>query len=78
MNMSKLFYISTNRGAGIREARGLKSALAQTRREVGYGNVKEVREASEQDIAWVRGMGGYVPRIVRGPRQGKAERSAEG
>lgn len=27
----------------------------------GYNNVQSVRVATEEDIRWVRAMGGYVP-----------------
>lgn len=60
----KLFYIETNRGCGLRRAHRLSSARKMAEREVGISNVREVREATERDIAWVRGMGGYVPQIM--------------
>lgn len=66
--MSKLFYISTDRGAAIRSAHRLDSAKKLAREEVGRSNVKEVREATEADIAWVRGMGGYIPPILSAKR----------
>lgn len=36
------------------------SPSAIIRRE-GTGNVKAIRNATQNDVSWVRGMGGYVP-----------------
>lgn len=58
----KLWYVETGLGCGIRE--GNTEAVVR-RRElecVGtYAGVDEVRLATEEDIANVRSMGGYVP-----------------
>lgn len=59
--MATLFYISTSWGCGIRAARTLQSAEKNAREEVGRGNVKEVRFATEVDVAQVRYMGGRIP-----------------
>lgn len=56
-----LYYISTYNGCGIREAATKRKARAIANRESGSLNVKEVRKATDRDIAWVRAMGGYVP-----------------
>lgn len=57
-----LFYASTGTGACIREAQDISSARATILREVGeYDGIKELRKATQADIAWVKGMGGYVP-----------------
>lgn len=57
-----LFYASTGIGACIREARDIRAARAAILREVGeYNGIKEIRKATEADIAWVKGMGGHVP-----------------
>ncbi len=37
------------------------SSVASIYSEQGRANVRSVRNATEQEVAWVRGMGGYVP-----------------
>lgn len=60
----KLYYASTGCGAYIRLAEDEDDAYEKVLREVGTANgVNYVREATEQDIAWVREMGGYVPKL---------------
>lgn len=57
-----LYYVSTGRGCCIRRARSEEQAEREVLREVGtYEGVQFVREATPQDIAHVRGMGGHVP-----------------
>lgn len=57
-----LYYIETGRGCCIRRARNVEQAERETLREVGtLEGVQLAREATKQDIEWVRGMGGYVP-----------------
>lgn len=57
----KWFYFESDRGCGIREDRNHEAALKSIAREVGDGYVTLVREATEHDVDWVRGMGGYIP-----------------
>lgn len=59
----KYYYVSTDRGCGIKAARDEDHAYRQAARQVGDNNIQDVREATEADIAWVRGMGGYVPQL---------------
>lgn len=60
----KLYYASTGRGACIRVAKDEDDAYEKILREVGTSaGVQYVREATENDISWVRGMGGYVPKL---------------
>lgn len=60
----KLFYVSLNRGGrGIKAARTLDSARMQVEREQGEWSVREIRPATAQDVAWVRGMGGHIPSV---------------
>jgi hypothetical protein len=61
----KIYYAETDRGCALRTAETLDKARAQFKREVGEDNVRTVREATEKDIDWVRGMGGYVPPFVK-------------
>jgi hypothetical protein len=64
--MAKLFYLSTGMGACIRVAEDEDDAYEKVLREVGTdAGVDDVREATEQDIEWVRGMGGRVPTLPR-------------
>ena len=57
-----LYYAETGMGCCIREATNLKNARNIILREVGTSNgIRLVRKASQDDIGWVRGMGGYVP-----------------
>lgn len=57
-----LYYFQSDMGCGIRVATSLRQAESKIRREVGtYGDARNIRLATERDIAWVRGMGGYVP-----------------
>ena len=58
----ELFYVVTDRGCGIRNARDEDAAWFQLEREVGVNNVREVRPATADDIAYVEAMGGYVPK----------------
>lgn len=63
-----LFYAITGIGACIREARDIRAARAAILREVGeFKGVREVRKATEADIAWVKGMGGHVPEKKKAP-----------
>lgn len=60
----KLFYVSTGMGCCIMKARDEDHARKQALIEVGtMRGVREVREATESDIAWVRGMGGRIPKL---------------
>lgn len=50
--------------SGIREARDIESGKRAILREVGtYEGVSTVRKATEEDIAWVKGMGGSVQAV---------------
>lgn len=60
----KIYYADTDRGCALRTAETLTAARRQINREVGSDNVGAVRPATENDIAWVRGMGGYVPPLA--------------
>lgn len=58
----KLYYLDTMMGCGIRSAESLEQARANGLREVGTHNFKSVREVTDQEIAAVRAMGGYIPK----------------
>jgi len=66
-----LIYFETARGCGIREYRDLPSAKVNITRETGtYDPPSVIREATEEDISWVRAMGGFVPKQVSAPNPG--------
>lgn len=58
-----LYYIETDYGCGIREAKNLKQAWNILKDELVQKHAKGVRLATEQDIKDVRSMGGYVPTV---------------
>jgi hypothetical protein len=58
-----LYYLNTDRGVAIRAAQNIKQARREAVREVGEDGLKGIRKATEADIAWVKGMGGYVPTV---------------
>ncbi len=60
----KLFYAETGRGACIRKGVDEDEVYDKLLREVGTSDgVQGVREATSRDIAYVKGMGGYVPKL---------------
>ena len=62
-----IVYFKANLGCGLREYKTLKGAERALLKEVGtYFGLNVVRKATPQDIAWVKGMGGWVPKSVRG------------
>lgn len=62
--MKALYCARTTNGVGIRAATSEASAYREVCREVGEYNVTSVTEATEQEIDYVRSMGGYVPRLL--------------
>lgn len=60
----KLYYFESRLGCGIRAFKDGHSASIGILKEVGEGNgLKFVKEATQTEIAWVRGMGGYIPEV---------------
>ncbi len=59
----KIYHAETDRGVGLRTAENIADAREQFNRECGSDNVRRVRVATEEDIAWVKGLGGYVPAL---------------
>lgn len=60
----KLYYVETGIGCGIRKAKTARGAAKAALSEVGtHAGVRLVRLATDKDIAWVQGMGGYVPKL---------------
>lgn len=55
------YYVSIDGGnCGIRKAKSLREAKATALREEGTNHLDYVRPATEEDVAWVLGMGGTV------------------
>lgn len=62
---TKLYYVTTGMGACLELAESKDIAYKNVLREVGTSwGVRNVREATETDVAWVKAMGGYVPELV--------------
>lgn len=60
----KLYYAETGRGACIRAGLTRAETWNALLKEIGTtAGVKLIRLATEKDIAWVKGMGGLVPRV---------------
>jgi hypothetical protein len=60
-----LYYASTGLGACIVAARSLRQAHADVLRTVGpWNGIKSIQKATPENIAWVRGMGGCIPRDI--------------
>lgn len=55
-----LYYIETDFGCGIREAKNIQQARKDMREEAG-SFLQVVRKATKDEVAWVRGMGGHIP-----------------
>jgi len=61
-----IYYAETGSRACLEEAVSLKAAKQQVLRECGtYAGIQVLRKATEDDIAWVQAMGGWVPRRSR-------------
>ncbi len=56
-----LYYVEQALGCGLRAAYNLQQATAEARAEIGTANFQRCTKATPEQIAWVRGMGGYVP-----------------
>jgi hypothetical protein len=57
-----LYYVEKESGCGIRQAKTKAQVLRELKKEIG-NNVKLLRLATKIDIAWVKGMGGYIPEL---------------
>jgi hypothetical protein len=59
-----IYYHSSELGCGLGEARDLRAANAQVRRDLGSHHASagySVHKATVDEIRWVRAMGGPVP-----------------
>ena len=68
----KYYYVETDRGCAIYAGHTLEKVRGVALREHGTDSFKLIRPATTQDLDWVRGMGGYVPRINQ-TKKGAAE-----
>jgi hypothetical protein len=61
-----IVYIETRLGAGLRISKSVESGRRAALKEVGtFNGVQVCREATKEDIASVRSMGGHVPKEAR-------------
>ena len=56
-----LYYVETDYGCGIREAKNVQHAWKMLKDEVIERHAVGVRRATEEDIESVRQMGGDIP-----------------
>jgi len=58
----KMFYYDCDFGASLIKAEDITSARKKIRSEIGtYPQINWIREATKEDIDWVKGMGGRIP-----------------
>lgn len=56
-----IFYVETGIGCALIKASSIDQAEKKVISEVGtYNGVQRIRVATEEDIAWVKAMGGLV------------------
>ena len=60
-----LYYFECDMGCGIREAKDISQARSNILKEAGTFNADHglCRKAREEDIQWVKAMGGFVPKM---------------
>lgn len=56
-----LYYVQSSYGCGLYAALNLQQAIANARAELGTMHYESCTKATEEQIAWVRAMGGRVP-----------------
>lgn len=62
-----LYYVELEWGCGLRAAANQAKAKRDALEEEGSRNFKSIRLATQEDVAWIKGMGGIVPegRVVK-------------
>jgi hypothetical protein len=61
-----VYWLSTGCGVCLSEGKDEDETYERVLREVGTRNgVQEIREATASDIAYVKAMGGYVPKAAK-------------
>jgi hypothetical protein len=63
LNKKTLFYIEQSCGCGLKAAFSLEEATKEARREIGTDNFIRCSIATQEQIEWVRSMGGRVPSL---------------
>ena len=56
-----MYYCETTMGCTLRTGEDMDAVEEGLIREIGERHYQSIREATPDDIAWVRGMGGHVP-----------------
>jgi hypothetical protein len=57
----RAYLVETTLGLCVREAVSLRSAEEQAKSEHGWATFKSAKPATVADLAYVRGMGGWIP-----------------
>jgi len=65
--MMKIYYVELYGGrCGLRVAASLGQATREALKTEGSNNVSGVSLATDEEISWVKAMGGYVPDVKKG------------
>ena len=60
----KLYYVTGGLGCGIRSGLSVEEVeREETIRQGTYNGPVFVKEATEEELSWVKSMGGYVPEL---------------
>jgi hypothetical protein len=60
----KLYYVSLYDGfCGLHANRTLRAAKSEVLKTKGTENLKSVSLATNEEIDWIKAMGGYIPNI---------------
>jgi hypothetical protein len=62
MTRERTFYIETDFGCRLVEGTTLEKAKEEALQEEGSEHFQSIRRATEDDVDWVRGMRGWVPK----------------
>lgn len=57
-----IYIVETYFGLQLIQGKNIVIAANEAIKDCGKNNFKSIREAADSDIAWVKGMGGYVPK----------------
>jgi len=66
MRKETIYYVESGGNCGLIAAKRIETAKNEFIRDMGLchlGSYVEVRKATKEDIAWVGGMGGYMPKV---------------
>jgi hypothetical protein len=62
MRKNTLYLHESDFGVGLIAAQSIQQARAEAIRDCGTSFFRGVRKATAEDVAWIRTMGGRVPR----------------